>query len=272
MASVAEPYLPGEWTDRNYLRRIQYPDGRNLAARQSIYAFQVPKVELPRWALDKAGLSGRELVADIGCGNGAYLTELARRGHAGPLVGVDLSEGMAREARAGATGTSTLVGDASRLPLRDASAGVILSMHMLYHVPDRSAAVAELRRVVVPGGPVLVVLNGSKHLHQLRALVDQVIPGTRPLESGERLDLDAGEALLKQVFGQVERHEVTAQLVLTSSEPLVDYVLSMNVIQVGGVDKSEIVSRARSLVDGRISETGSFRIDTHSGCFVCRQA
>ncbi len=44
------------------------------------------------------------------------------------------------------------VADAARLPLADGVADVTLAAHMLYHVPDRRAAAAELRRVTRPGG------------------------------------------------------------------------------------------------------------------------
>jgi trans-aconitate methyltransferase len=55
--------------------------------RQSIYAYQEPPIDLARGILSLAGLSGHEVVADIGCGNGIYLAELSRRRHAGPVVG-----------------------------------------------------------------------------------------------------------------------------------------------------------------------------------------
>ena len=79
------------WIDRRMLNGAQYRTDANLAARQSIYAYQQPAVGLSRLVLDLAGLHGHEAVADIGCGNGVYLAELARRGHAGPVLGADQS-------------------------------------------------------------------------------------------------------------------------------------------------------------------------------------
>ena len=43
----------GVWTDRSFLRDVQYKTDVNLAARQSIYAYQQPPIDLPRgmfWA------------------------------------------------------------------------------------------------------------------------------------------------------------------------------------------------------------------------------
>ena len=77
----------------------QYGDDRNLAARQSIYAFQQPVVDLWNGSLDLADLTGDETVLDIGCGNGLYLAVLRSRGHRGQVYGADLSAGMLLSAR-----------------------------------------------------------------------------------------------------------------------------------------------------------------------------
>jgi trans-aconitate methyltransferase len=87
------------WTDRSYLTAVQYRTDANLAARQGIYAYQRPRLDLPAAVLGLARLRGEETVADVGCGNGAYLAELAGRGHAGPVLGMDLSAGMVSAAR-----------------------------------------------------------------------------------------------------------------------------------------------------------------------------
>jgi SAM-dependent methyltransferase len=98
------------WTDRPCLQDVQYRTDANLAARQSIYACQRPRLDLPSQVLGLAALRGDETVADVGCGNGAYLAELARRRHAGPVLGVDLSAGMLQAARGRAPGASLVAG------------------------------------------------------------------------------------------------------------------------------------------------------------------
>jgi SAM-dependent methyltransferase len=66
-------------------------------------------------------------------------------------LGLDLSPGMGPAA----------VADAQRLPLPDASAEAVLAMHMLHHVPDIDRAVAEMARVLRPGGVALAASNGD---------------------------------------------------------------------------------------------------------------
>ena len=196
-------------TDKAYLTAVQYRTGANLAARQSIYAFQQPKIDLVAAVLGLAGLAGTETVADIGCGNGIYLAGLARRGHAGRLLGVDLSPGMLAAARAVAPGAGLTLGDAAALPLADGAVDLTLAPHMLYHVPDRRAAVAEFRRITRPGGQLLVVLNGTDHLAELRELVIATAAAAGPAaaeivaeyETSYRMvTLDTGAELLAEAF------------------------------------------------------------------------
>jgi len=97
---VADP-----WADRAFLRGTQYKTDANLAARQSIYAYQHPRIDLAARVIELAAPWRPGPVADVGCGNGMYLAELARCGFAGRLLGVDLSPGMLAAARHRLTGT-----------------------------------------------------------------------------------------------------------------------------------------------------------------------
>ena len=241
----------------------QYRTDVNLVARQSVYAFQRPRIDLPATVLRLARMDGVETVADIGCGNGAYLAELSRRGHGGRAVGIDLSAGMLKAARVAAPGARFLCGDAARLPLADDCADVALAPHMLYHVPDPLAAITELRRVTRPGGRVLVVLNGTDHLRELRDLAAGEIG---PARSGaERLRLDEGQELLRSVFGRAERHDFTAQLALTDGAPVAAYLRSMTSVQELPDPDGAVARMVRAIPFG---PDGVFRIRTHSGCLI----
>jgi SAM-dependent methyltransferase len=244
---------------------VQYRTDVNLSARQSIYAYQHPRIDLTARVLDVAALRAGETVADIGCGNGAYLGELARRGFAGRVIGVDLSPGMLQAARAAAGAAALVVGDATDLPLSDGCADLTLAMHMLYHVPDPPAAIRELRRATRPGGRVVVGLNGADSLKELWAVIAAASGGDiRPY--GELLRLDEGEALLRTVFPSVTRHDFIGELRIPDPGPVADYVRSMSWIQ-ANTDPERLVAAVLSRLP---NEPGSlFRVTTHAGCLVC---
>jgi SAM-dependent methyltransferase len=118
----------GHSTDPAFLRDVQYRTGANLAARQSIYAYQQPYIDLVAEVLNIAAPAASDTVADVGCGNGRYLAGLAARRGVGRSLAVDMSPGMLTTTR-GASGASPVVANAPRLPLRDGSVDLTLAMH-----------------------------------------------------------------------------------------------------------------------------------------------
>jgi ubiquinone/menaquinone biosynthesis C-methylase UbiE len=100
----------------------------------------------------RAGLT----VLDVGCGPGADLPVMAEAvGDAGRVIGVDHDPVMADEARRRTAADGRIEirsGDAHELPVEDAGVDRARMDRVLMHVADPAAAVAQLRRVVRPGG------------------------------------------------------------------------------------------------------------------------
>ena len=101
-------------------------------------------------------------VVDIGCGAGTDLLLAARQtGPAGQAIGVDMTAAMRQRAADGAAAcglghVEVRAGDATRLPLDDRSVDVVISNGVLNLVPEKERAVAEIARVLVPGGRVQI--------------------------------------------------------------------------------------------------------------------
>ena len=102
------------------------------------------------------------VVLDVGCGAGTDLILAARRtGPGGRAIGVDMTEEMRRRAAQGAaaaglTNVEVRDGDATRLPVDDASIDVVISNGVLNLVPEKERAIAEIARVLRPGGRVQI--------------------------------------------------------------------------------------------------------------------
>ena len=122
--------------------------GRLDPSRTSVqYAVRKP---LLAWlaSQDVAGLE----VLDVGCGDRPY-EELLRA--ASRIVGFDVPGNVHAD----------LHGSIDAIPVDDASFDVVHSLQVLEHVPDPAAAVRELRRVVRPGGRVLLSTHGVYPYH-----------------------------------------------------------------------------------------------------------
>jgi SAM-dependent methyltransferase len=110
-------------------------------------------------------------VLDVGAGNGYVLSRYARAG--AEVVGVDLTAagtGLCRRrfALQGLRGCF-VQGSGESLPFRDQSFDCVCSMGVIHHTPDPEAVLAECRRVLVPGGRlILMVYHRDSLLYQLR--------------------------------------------------------------------------------------------------------
>jgi ubiquinone/menaquinone biosynthesis C-methylase UbiE len=114
-----------------------------------------------QWERRRALLLGEvrpgERVLDLGCGAGRFVAALREAG-AEP-VGVELAEAALDRARANAPGADLrLVADDGSLPLEHASVDLVWCSEVLEHVPDTAHLLLEVRRVLRPGGRLLVTV------------------------------------------------------------------------------------------------------------------
>ena len=115
-----------------------------------------------RPVLSRVGIRAGERVLELGPGPGAFSLDAARMlGPAGRLIAVDIQPEMIarleRRAReAGVSNIETHVAGAHTLPLEDESVDRAFLVTVLPEIPDRPRALAELRRVIRPGGVLSV--------------------------------------------------------------------------------------------------------------------
>lgn len=274
-----------DW-DRTYLTGRAYNTDEKLAARQSIYSFTKPSNEpgFFAWGVSRIDWSGSEVVLDVGCGNGMWQKRLLRAMPGLRTIGIDLSEGMLGSLRKGWDGPGSptvAVGDAQDLPVRNHSVDVVLLMHMLYHVPDRAAALAESRRALrVDGGSAVVTTLGRGHLHELRDLLRGAIVEVRSRDIGGSFlsnPFDAAQATveLPDAFSTVESYVRLGHLEITDADPIVAWADSqqdpeLDALVPAGAAWEDVLNSVRDTAAGRIEEHGMFDVTTEVAVFVCR--
>lgn len=170
-----------------------------------------------------AHLRPGERVLDVGCGTGLIARQAAVAvGPTGSVTGVDLAPDMIEHARSIPAPAGTTIewhqGDATELPLPDASFDVVLSQMSLMFIGDRPAAVREMRRVLADGGRLVMNTPGPiQPPFELmeRAIVDHI---SADLAGFVRMvfsmhDPDLLVELLRDAgFADVEAHTYTATL------------------------------------------------------------
>jgi ArsR family transcriptional regulator len=124
-------------------------------------------------------------VLEIGVGTGGLLKELSTR--ASLVIGVDHSPAMLEEARRRLTAAAIdsvelRLGEMAHLPLPDAAVGCVVANMVLHHAADPAAVLAEIRRVLAPGGGLL--LADLAH-HEREAAREQLADQWLGFDEGE---------------------------------------------------------------------------------------
>ena len=116
------------------------------------------------------------------------------------VVAIDVSERMVELCRA--RGVDARVGDAQELPFGDAEFDLVVAAWVLFHLPDLDRGLAEIVRVLRPGGRLVAVTNSEHHLAEARSKAGFSMAGqmTFSRENGERA--------LRRHFTEVERTDV----------------------------------------------------------------
>ena len=101
------------------------------------------------------GVAGSALILDVGCGDGSALAVAAAQNPPHRFAGLDWSVDALRQAR-GRDLTVVRGSVSPRLPVGDGAADVVIMSELIEHLVDPDGAVAEVRRVLRPGGSLLL--------------------------------------------------------------------------------------------------------------------
>ncbi|WP_426241719.1 class I SAM-dependent methyltransferase [Nocardioides sp. LHG3406-4] len=186
--------------------REQYADESRLQTRRSVWQPSAdgrdPMVEALA-AVERALPGGTGDVLDVGCGTGEQAERIAAL-HGVGLKAVDFSDRFVE--LTAARGVDARQADISYLPFDDDTFDVVYAGWMLYHVRDLDRGLAEVRRVLRPGGTFVAVTNGDDHLAELR-----IEAGGRPAVTG--FSSENGEEILSGRFGDVRRQDIETRAV-----------------------------------------------------------
>ncbi len=155
-----------------------------------------------RAAAQATGLQAGELALDLACGTGLLAEELARLAPGARVLGLDFSWEMVRRAAGEPAGAQPWFGvaDALRLPLADASVDVVTIAFGLRNLPEPAVGLLELRRVLRPGGRLVVCEFSHPTVPLLRQVYRRYLTRLMPL-AARRLasDPEAYEYLARSI-------------------------------------------------------------------------
>jgi SAM-dependent methyltransferase len=184
---------------------MTHPEPGPAAAAQAYEESLVPAL-MEEWAprlVSAAQLQPGDEVLDVACGTGVLTRAVAARvGSSGSVIGLDLDPGMIAVARALRPDLRWLEGSAQKLPFPDASFDAVVSQFGLMFFPNRPLAIAEMWRVLKPGGRLAIAVWAALDATPAYAEETRLI---------ERLAGDRASAPLRIPFNLGERELFEAQ-------------------------------------------------------------
>lgn len=263
--------------DPNYLKSDQYKDATKLAARGNLHAkYSRNGHGWYQWQFELylQALPPDARILELGAGAGWLWANNADRIPAGWQITLsDFSPGMLDEQR------KTLANathpfqheeiDAQAIPYADATFDAVLANHMLYHVPDRARAIAEMRRVLKPDGVLFAATNGAKHMRELHALMERFKYQRGDWLQGFMNDagfqLENGAEQLRAQFGQIEMRHYDDALEIPAAEPLIAYILSLPV----SIPEAT-VAKMQAVIEAEIARNGKMLISKDTGVLIAK--
>jgi ubiquinone/menaquinone biosynthesis C-methylase UbiE len=141
-------------------------------------------------------------VVDVACGTGILADRIQRDLHPAEVYGVDMSEGMLKQAQSRSSDVDWRRGPAEQLPFDDEALDAVVTTSA-FHFFDQPAALREFHRVLAPGGLVAVSTMSARQ---------QLLPGSR-LAPAHNPTPDEMRRLFEGAgFTLVEQHRVTRPL------------------------------------------------------------
>jgi ubiquinone/menaquinone biosynthesis C-methylase UbiE len=209
----------------------------------------VPSIFAP-WAqelLERARPIGpADRILDLGCGTGIVARLLRERlGGGAKLTGADASADMIAMARSLAPDIEWCEANAMKLPFDDASFELVVSQQMLQFVPDPSAALREIRRVLVPGGRLVAATWRARHELPLFEVLGQI--AERHLGACDEKRFRLGDdARLRQMLSEAGFADVRIEVVTRTDRfsefPYRESALAAN-FDLSGLSESEREAR-----------------------------
>jgi SAM-dependent methyltransferase len=215
---VTAPNL-GAWLNDPQAVREQYATETALADRASLYD-EISGTGPDDEAFDAVAEVRPRRFLEVGCGTGWFAARVQQELGA-HVVAIDQSERMVRLAVQG--GVDARVGDVQDVPFADDEFDCAAANWMLYHVPDLDRGLAELARVLRPGGRLVAVTNGREHLRELWELAGAA---EQRLSRNIPFSAEDGAEALGRHFADVEARDAGGTVTIRDQTAIARYLRS----------------------------------------------
>lgn len=262
-------------TGNERIVKAQYGNSDNLDVRTYLHSkFSTNCYGWMRWLFDNMSFKNNCRVLELGCGNGAlWSNNLYRVGEDWDIVITDFSSGMLEAAQKNINDLrfKFVQVDAQTIPFEDAAFDVVIANHMLYHIPNRKKALAEIKRVLKKGGIFYASTLGINNMTEISTLVNQFNPRIEYPYTSDiiHFNLENGTDELSNYFEKVEIKRYEDSLYITEGEPLVKYILSLKEFgNITSILVNDKVSEFSEYINEIIHNNQGVEVTKDAGLFI----
>lgn len=218
------------FTDKQKMQTQFYNDGIKLKSRKKLYEYATPtKPSLDDVILEQIPKNAISIL-DAGCGYGRLLIKIHDLFPHISLTGTDIAKGILDEAKEKSSNKEIdieySVADLESLPFENESFDVIITEHVLHHIPDIQKAMNEVYRCLKPNGKYIVSFNGEKNLQTIDQILDiakDCFDPTPSYANGKHITKKYLEDKLFH-FQEIKWVDYEKKLHLFDPSPLIDYI------------------------------------------------
>lgn len=260
-------------TEKNL--RNQYQNASNVSARINLHKLYSKNTQgwFP-WLFQQYKLTSGMRILEIGCGDGTLWTSNMHRIPSGVHITLsDISTGMLGDTRRTIGATDSRFDfqsfDCHTLPYIEETFDLIIANHVLFYCEDIPKVCKEVRRTLKPNGQFICSTYGDRHMQEVSGLAknfdERITLSDNNLHA--RFGHENGAQILENYFTDVTWNTYEDELMVTTPEPLISYVLSCH-----GNQNQYLLNRYKDFADFvRRKTANGFHITKDAGIFICRK-
>ncbi|WP_062109919.1 class I SAM-dependent methyltransferase [Bacillus niameyensis] len=254
----------------------QYNDSSKLDIRIALHElYSTNEADWHEWVFDHIKFEKQSTIIEFGCGSGAlWAKNKSRINSKWEIILTDLSEGMLEKAKKSIGELPNItyqVKDVQSIDLADSYCDITIANHMLYHVPNITAALSEIKRILKSSGTFYTATNSSSHMKEIYEFIaefDASLPFSKPLNS-KHFGLENGEQQLRNFFQQVRLLRFEGNLKVTNVHDLADYIFTIGTELKAAMIRKGSYNNFIDFLEAKKNNQGYIHITKDTGIFIC---
>lgn len=220
-------------TNMESVVREQYKSDKNLNIRNNLHSYNTNKIDFDKWCFNQINFPQNARVLEVGCGTGKLWYKNKENINKNLDITLsDFSKGMLKSTKEKLKELKHNFKyeeiNVENIPYEDESFDIVIARHMIYFSPNIEKALAEIRRVLVPGGIAYITVNSCETMAELNELAEKFDSSLGIDNNGysARFELENGDPIIRKYFSNVEVEILDGKIIVDDAEPVVSYKAS----------------------------------------------